>query len=150
MPERTPTSLDRQTLIQFTSVLEELSQLIDEENAILGALNETLPQALVKKKEELGARYAKLTVALRPRAAALQASGDLDAVALEVGIRGLVRRLKDNQSLLNGRKAATAQRVESVMTALSERERTEGATYGANGDTLTRSTGAGNGLHLSA
>ncbi len=150
MSERTPASLDRKTLEQFVAVLQELTQLIDDENAILAVPSETLPQALVKRKEDLGARYAKLTVALRPRTAALHASGDLDPVALEVGIRGLVRRIQDNQALLHARKTATAQRVECVMTALAERERRDGATYGANGDALHRAVNAGAGLHLSA
>lgn len=150
MSDPTLASLDRRTLDQFLAVLVELTQLVDEENTILAQPSEPLPQALVRRKEELSTRYARLTVALRPRTAALHAAGVLDPVQVEAGIRGLVRRLKDNQSLLNARKAATALRVECVMTALAERERRDAATYGANGDALPRSMCAGNGLHLSA
>ena len=149
MSEPTLASLDRRTLDQFLTVLQELTQLVDEENTLLAQTGETLPLALVRRKEELGTRYARLTVALRPRTAALHASGALDPVRLEVGIRGLVRRLKDNQSLLNARKAATAQRVECVMKALAERERRDG-TYGASGDARPRSASTASGLHLSA
>lgn len=149
MSEPTLASLDRKTLRDFVAVLRELTDLIGEENDILAVPTEQLPMAMVKRKEELSERYARLTVALRSRTAALHAAGELDPTALETDIRALVRRVKDNQSLLNARKAATALRVEAVMTALAERERREGRTYSAAGEALPRGRSAV-GLHLSA
>lgn len=150
MTEPTIASLDRKTLDEFLAVLTDLTRAVEEENALLASPAEALPQELVKRKESLGARYARLTAALRPRAAALHAAGQLDPVAMEVGIRGLVRRLNDNQALLNARKAATALRVEAVMTALAERERRDAAGYSASGDARTRASRGAPALHLSA
>ena len=150
MTEPTIASLDRKTLDEFLAVLAALTRTVDEENALLASPGDALPLELVQRKETLGARYARLTAALRPRTAALHASGELDSVAMEVGIRGLVRRLKDNQALLNARKTATALRVEAVMTALADRERRDAGTYSASGDTRPRAQCSASGLHLSA
>jgi len=150
MTEPSIASLDRATLDNFRAVLTELTEVIDQENVLLATPGEALPQELVRRKEVLGSNYARLTSALRPRTAALHAAGELDIVAMETGIRGLVRRLKDNQSLLNARKTATALRVEAVMTALAERERRDSLGYAANGDTRPRATRSAGGLHLSA
>lgn len=150
MTEPSIASLDRKTLHNFLAVLNELIQVIDQENALLATPGEVLPQELVRRKEMLGSNYARLTSALRPRTAALHAAGELDVVAMESGIRSLVRRLKDNQALLNARKTATALRVEAVMTALAERERRDSLGYAANGDTRPRGARSAGGLHLSA
>lgn len=150
MSEPTLASLDRKTLCDFVTVLHELTDLIGEENDILAVPAEQLPMTMVKRKEALSERYARLTVALRPRTAALHAAGELDPTVLEADIRALVRRVKDNQSLLNARKAATALRVEAVMNALAERERHEGRAYSAAGEALPRTGRAASGLHLSA
>jgi len=143
-------SLDRKTLADFQAVLHELTSLVAEENAILAIPAETLPQSLVDRKEQLGSRYAALTQSLRRRAGAMHASGSLDPEALEGQIRDLVCRLKENQSLLNARKAATALRVEAVMKALAERERKETLNYGATGDAVPRPVQRPSGLHLHA
>lgn len=150
MSEPTLASLDRKTLCDFVAVLRELTDLIGEENEILAVPAEQLPQALVKRKEDLSERYARLTVALRPRASALHALGALNPAALEADIRSLVRRVKENQALLNARKAATALRVEAVMQALAERERRDGLNYSASGEALPRAGRTAAGLHLSA
>ena len=150
MPEPTLASLDRKTLADFHAVLRELTQLIGEENEILAVPAEQLPPEMVRRKEALSERYARLTVALRPRASALHAAGALDPTAVEADIRALVRRLKENQALLNARKAATALRVEAVMKALAERERRDGHGYSAAGETLPRGRAGAAGLHLSA
>ena len=150
MTEPSIASLDRTTLDGFIAVLNELIQVIDQENALLAIPGESLPQELVHRKEVLGSNYARLTSALRPRTAALHAAGQLDIVAMEAGIRGLVRRLKDNQALLNARKTATALRVEAVMTAVAARERRDNLGYAANGDTRLRTSRSAGGLHLSA
>jgi flagellar biosynthesis/type III secretory pathway chaperone len=150
MSEATLASLDKKTLADFCAVLHELTALVDEENAILAIPTETLPQAMVERKETLGNRYAALTQSLRRRAAARHAAGDLDPEVLEGDIRGLVRRLKENQARLNARKAATALRVEAVMQALAERERREATGYGATGDTLPPMARRVGGLHVRA
>lgn len=150
MSEPALSSLDRKTLADFQSVLAELTGLIAEENAILEIPTETLPLALIEKKEQLSGRYAQLTVALRRRVATLHAAGALDPVDLESRIRALVQSVKDNQILLNARKAATALRVEAVMQALAERERREAMSYGANGNTVPRERVSLGALHLQA
>lgn len=150
MTEPSIASLDHKTLENFLAVLNELIHVIDQENALLAIPGEALPQDLVRRKEVLGGAYARLTAALRPRTAALHAAGELDVVAMEAGIRGLVRRLKDNQALLNARKAATALRVEAVMNALAERERRDSIGYAANGDARPHAARSSGGLHLSA
>jgi flagellar biosynthesis/type III secretory pathway chaperone len=150
MSETTLASLDQKTLADFCAVLHDLTALVDEENAILAIPTETLPQRLIERKESLGNRYAALTQSLRRRAAAMHAAGNLDPEALETDIRGLVRKLKENQTLLNARKAATALRVEAVMKALAERERHEANTYDAQGGTCPRLKAADDGLHLRA
>ncbi len=150
MSEPTLASLDRKTLRDFLAVLRELTQLIGEENAILAIPAEQLPPELVRRKEELSERYARLTVALRPRTSALAAAGELDPTAMEADIRALVRRVKENQALLNARKAATALRVEAVMKALAERERRDATNYSASGEARPRGACRAAGLHLSA
>ncbi len=150
MSEATLSSLDRKTLADFCSVLRELTTLVDEENAILAVPTETLPQSMIARKEELGNRYAHLTQNLRRRAAAMHEAGELDPDSLETDIRGLVRKLKENQTLLNARKAATALRVEAVMKTLAERERRDAASYDAQGGTCPRPKAINGGLHLRA
>lgn len=150
MSTATIDSLDRKTLADFQAVLHELTALVREENLILSIPAETLPQSLVARKEELGGRYAALTQSLRRRAAAMHAAGELDPEELEAQIRDLVFRLKENQTLLNARKAATALRVEAVMKALAERERKETLNYGSGGDALPRLVARAGGLRLQA
>jgi len=133
--EATLDEIDIRTLAEFRKVLSDLTELIGQENGILSMPAETLPMAMVTRKEELGERYARLTRAVRGKAAALKAAGELDPVEMEERIRTLIRSVKENQSLLNARKAATAMRVEAVMQALAERERKEAETYGADAKT---------------
>lgn len=149
MHASTLASLDERTFRDFVAVLHELLDLLAEENRILAAPTGEISQEMVRRKEDLSARYARLTSMIRPRTSALHAAGVLDPVAVEADIRALVRRVKENQALLNARKAATALRVEAVMTALAARER-EGAGYSGSGETLARGGCSVAGLHLSA
>ncbi|MBN2751830.1 MAG: hypothetical protein JXQ84_03895 [Rhodospirillaceae bacterium] len=150
MTQPTLASLDKKTLENFYTVLHELTALVAEENAILIVPTETLPQAMVDRKEALGSRYTALTQSLRRRAAAMRASGDLNPEDLEGHIRDLVRGLRENQTLLNARKAATATRVEAVMKALSDREKKDPLNYSAAGDALPRPVSRNSGLRLHA
>jgi len=103
---------------------------------------------LIEKKEKLEAEYSALTVKLKKHASALHAAGKLNPSKLEHDIRHLVGTVKTNQTLLNAHKVATAQRVETVMKTLSDREKKSSFCYGATGSNVSDSTTATKALQI--
>ncbi|ABC23330.1 hypothetical protein [Rhodospirillum rubrum] len=130
----TALAADRALLAEYTSVLGELTRIAESERMILRSRDGEISPPMAARQERLGERYAALTIGLKARARALYGASLLDPAQMERKIVYLVTLMKENQRLMNARKAATALRVEVVMRAIAEREAASALGAPANED----------------
>ena len=110
----------RPLLIQYLSVLRDLTELAELEAALLDQGVAEIPASLERQQEVLAQDYALLSAALKPRIRDLHDAGLLNVEALEINIRHLVALTKENRRRRYGRQVPADDRVDAVMQALPD------------------------------
>lgn len=141
MTDRFPSSADQQNAgasaanaaaLEVIALVEELTQVIEAENALLA---EGLPGStshLVQRKRELADRFTDRIAALRDKSFRLEEAEPWLQARLHEESKLLRGRMNDNVDSLRRSLAATRRRIDAIMRAIREQTPRPAPGYGAD------------------